>query len=79
MSANLVITKAVVVLSREHADYISLHTTLPDPVFPFANEMCVSFTAAKGRGKAFIEEHFPGLPVEVIDTQTPRLKFGGRE
>lgn len=49
-----------------HADYVSLHTDLPEAMWPFADTLDVTFQCAAGGAEAYVAKHWPGIPVEVV-------------
>ena len=63
---NLKIVKATLLLRYQRADTIYLYTDLPDPTLPPTDNLSLIFYAAIGSGAAYLEAHFPDVPVEVI-------------
>jgi hypothetical protein len=65
----MVITSATVILNKYTADLVSLKTDLPYPIFGISGRtLDVTFHAAAGTGKAYVEANFPDVPVQVIGT-----------
>lgn len=59
------ILSAKVITSKRGPDTIFLTVDLPNPAFPFGNDINLKLTAAAGAGAAYVEKHF-GLTPEII-------------
>jgi hypothetical protein len=71
------ILKAIVIISRVGADNISLQTDLPEGCYTTDDKerMCLSFKVTKGLWSDYLKEHFPDIPVEIVDCTKPRIKL----
>ena len=63
------ITKIFIVPRVHGMDQVVLHTDLPPATRHFASNEINTFLffAAKGFGEEYCKEHFPGVPVEVME------------
>lgn len=70
-------TKIVIVLMDSGCDKVSVVTDLPEPCWPYestGNQL--RFETPPDKAQAYVETHFPGVPVEVIDArQKSHVKF----
>lgn len=62
---DLHITKATIVRIGG-PDVVYLTTGLPEAIWPYTDELDLRFYCASGKAEAYLEKHFPGVPVEVI-------------
>jgi hypothetical protein len=59
---------SIQIVERQHfTDHVSIQTDLPSAT-PGLSAQCLDFqfTVAQGNGKAYCEQHFPDLPIEII-------------
>ena len=65
----LMVKKCVIVRLAHGPDHVSLVTNLPGATFPYTCEdLSLNFSAARGFGPEYVKEHFPGIEIEVEDT-----------
>jgi hypothetical protein len=57
-------------------DKVMLCTDLPEAVYPWDNQLAISFDASAGRGAEYVVRHWPDIPVEVIKRDSTTPKFG---
>jgi hypothetical protein len=58
---------SIKVLTSDHGpDYCYLHTSLPNPCWPYEGNLAISFPAAAGTGVDYCAKHFPNIPIEII-------------
>jgi len=60
---------SITVITTGMTDIVYLETELPDAVFPFVGTLAPSFRVAKDQGLAYVEKHFPGVPVNLSTTR----------
>ena len=66
-----------IVVRDGFADHVSVQTDLPSTMPNISPEcMDFQFKVACGNGKAYCEQHFPGVPIGIIDANHFRFKFG---
>lgn len=70
------ILKATILITRHGADTVSLQTDLPEGCFTTDDKekMCLSFKVAHGGGEYYVKEHFPDIPVEVLNYSKPTVR-----
>ncbi len=65
--------KATVILRACGVDQVNLETDLPTP-FTYSGDLAqpltLKFEATKGKGLDYVRQHFPKVPVEIIDADT---------
>jgi hypothetical protein len=71
------IIRITILHRRNGSDLISLETSLPPAEFGAAG-LDLTFHAAKGTGKAFVETNFPNVPIEEISEPTITSNFSKR-
>lgn len=59
------ITK-IVILFGQGADQLLFHTDLPDGSWPYVGQQVLTTTVSKGHGAKYANEHFYGIPVEMV-------------
>jgi hypothetical protein len=58
---------SILILHRMgHADYVSLRTDLPEPVWPFKGTLDIRFDCAAGTAEVYVAQHWPEISVEVV-------------
>jgi len=62
------IKRISIVLRKYSTDKVYLHTDLPGSTFPFYENLILQFDCAANRAKDYVAEHFPNIPVEVIQS-----------
>lgn len=70
MKFTIEIQKATIVRQRHGMDNIYLKTSdLPEGTWPFEQDDTadVRLSVARGCGEEYLERHFPGIPVEVVE------------
>jgi hypothetical protein len=61
------ITKTQIVTDEHGPDVIFLHTSLPNPTFPFSGTAVLTLTCAKGTSKAYLRDNGLGdIPNEIV-------------
>lgn len=67
----------IVVFKTDGTDEVSIYTNLPSPFPKEVSEQSLrlSFHTAKSWGVRYVEDNFPGIPVEVLDISS-RIKMG---
>ena len=65
------ITRITLITNPHRTDQIFLHTDLPSPyTFPNNDPTTLSLPATLGYGREYVEENFPGIPVEEIEDKS---------
>ena len=57
-------------------DNVSLTTDLPEATWPFEDKLCLNFVVRAGDAEKYLGEHFPDVPIEVIDVRKGRRGYG---
>lgn len=60
----------ITILTGSGADHLYLHTTLPEGCYPYSGHASVRLEVAAGAGSAYVAEHLPDVPVEVVRTSS---------
>lgn len=60
------ITAITIVTNPHAADHVSLQTDFVEACWPFREFLCLTFRAAHGQGEAYVQQHFPDIPVTVV-------------
>lgn len=61
------ITKITVLIDTHGPDHVYLHTDIPEEIWPFTGMQTFKAEVVAGRGEKFASEHFPDIPVTVVD------------
>ena len=62
----------IIILERSGVtDFVRMTTDLPSPFPPGVSdqELSIDFSTQQGKAREYVEEHFPGVPVEVIEVK----------
>ena len=62
--------RAVIVVG-DHADFVSIETSCPEPLYPFTGKLSLTFRAAKGTGEAYVRKHFSFSDEQIEIIKTP--------
>jgi len=62
------IVRISLLVNMYSGDKLVLYTDLPEGGWPYKGKASLDMTVAKGKGVEYCAEHFPGVPVKVIDT-----------
>ena len=57
----------ITIVRGQGADRVMLHTNLADPVWPFTGRLIMDFAAAEFCSEDYCREHWPGVPITVVD------------
>jgi hypothetical protein len=69
--ASIPVIKAQVVIRKGHPDTIFFTTDFPSP-FVNDDKLVIKTEAPHAGGVNYLEEFFPGVPVEVVDIRTKK-------
>lgn len=69
------IVKISIVIMNEGVAHVTLYTTLPESCWPYEGDLGLQFKVPRNQALEYVEKHFPGVPVDVIDGSFPRPKF----
>lgn len=59
-----------IVTGAASTDIVSLRTNLPDTLYPFdPTGLYIRFHTQPKKAEEYVREHFPGIPVEVINAK----------
>jgi len=61
------ITKITVLISKNKADELLLHTNLPEGCYPYKGNAHLKITIAKGIAEKYIEDNLNGVEFELIE------------
>jgi len=61
------IVKISIITNKDSADKLYLQTDLPLRTWPYKGNASLSMEVTIGTGVQYTNEHFPGVPVEVIE------------
>lgn len=50
-------------------------TDLIEAVWPYEENLAMSFKAAQGTGEEYLRTHFPGIEIEIIDLRNKNIKI----
>jgi len=50
-----------------HTDAVLLHTNLPSPFTQIDRLLTLKFEAPRRSGVKFVEKHFPGVELKIVD------------
>lgn len=65
------VTSITVIKSRHSMDRVILKTDLPSPVpHVTSDQNSLLFMAEHGKGVEYVQRHFPGISVRIIDDPT---------
>ena len=59
--------KYITVLLTTGTDRVRIHTSLPSPFPIYTDPLVIDFDTVHGGAVAYLAEHFPGIPVAVVD------------
>lgn len=65
-TATIQIHEISILIQSRHSDTITLYCNLPMVTWPYEGEEGLVIRCAAGRGKEYVEKHFPGIPVKII-------------
>lgn len=60
---------SITLIRTSGTDVIYLHTDLPNPIWPFTDRAGLQAEAAASHGEKWVLEHFPGVPLEIINVR----------
>lgn len=73
------VIRANLVLSQYGADHVDLLTDLPSPTPGLTDDNCwLGFIVARDQGADYLAQHFPGIPVNVVNSRFKEERFSGR-
>jgi hypothetical protein len=66
----------IVILKGFGADKVILHTNLPSSMPNLTQETCaLDFQVEKDKAEEYVEKHFPGIPITIIENNRPSFEF----
>jgi hypothetical protein len=68
------ITKITIILS-DTADSVIFEYPIKEGMWPYTQPATATMPVTKNGGEAYVKEHFPDVPVEVVNTRIPRTSF----
>ena len=74
MAISINVTSITVVRLKDSTDSMYLKTDLPGGTWPFKDTVSVFMQVAQGMAEKYVEENFPGVPLEIIDTDKIRAE-----
>lgn len=75
MTSLIKVNKIILLIQEYQADHITLWTNLPGAEYPFDEKLSLEFRAGQATGEDYINQHFPGVPVEIIDLRNKKVKI----
>jgi hypothetical protein len=60
------IVKILLMSGGQGCDTVLLHTKLPPSVYPWTENPSLKFEVAKGKGRDYARDNFPGIELEEI-------------
>ena len=61
---------SITIIRDKENEFLYLNTDLPQPLWPFEKSGAqFRMSMALGFGKKYVEEHFPNVPVKIINAQ----------
>lgn len=61
---------ALIIRGKTSADRIVLKTELPNACWPYTGTQDVSFSCAAEKAEEYLDEHFPGITIELVLTDS---------
>jgi hypothetical protein len=59
--------KKIHIYRGAHQDTVWLYLDLPNPQYPWTETLDLQFKAAHLMGLDYVRQHFPGVPISMID------------
>ena len=68
------ITKIDILQIQGNSEYVYLTTNLPNPLWPFDNNLMISFQVVKGTGEEYVKTNFPGIEYKIKSDKNMKAK-----
>lgn len=65
---NLIVTSLTLVEGHTGPDVLLLDTALPSAVWPYKGTQTIKMSLAKGTGRRYAREHFPGVALNIVES-----------